>query len=267
MRAVAVGGLDDQHVAADGGRRVGRQGRVVAAHVAAEQDREIAGVQQAARPGRLRRRGRDRIRAAPARTRAGREEPGAAAPAGPERDADLRHRRPEQVPDVDEAEREARRELLPALVGDRLEVLHDLADVPLLVEGKRRAVLGRPLLVQERRVFLLQPRRVQQHHAGELGRRRGGVHRAPEAGLVEAREPAAVVDVRVGQDDVAQRPGVELRALPVQLAQRLQPLEQAAIHERALAPRFDHGLGAGDGAGRAVKSQCRHRASAAEVSA
>jgi len=51
-----------------------------------------------------------------------------------------------------------------------------------------------------------------------------------------------VVDVRVGQDDVAQRPGVEVRALPVQLAQRLQPLEQAAIHERALAPRLDQVL-------------------------
>jgi len=31
VRAVAVSGLDDQDVAADGGRRIGRQGRVVAA--------------------------------------------------------------------------------------------------------------------------------------------------------------------------------------------------------------------------------------------
>jgi len=74
-----------------------------------------------------------------------------------------------------------------------------------------------------------------------------------EAVLHEARGVARVVDVGVGQDEVVQKTRLEARFLPVQAAQFLEALEEPAVHEDALAGRFQEMPAAGDRAGGAVE--------------
>ncbi len=68
-----------------------------------------------------------------------------------------------------------------------------------------------------------------------------------KAFLHDSRQVAGVIEMGVREHDRVERLHVERRRPPVQFAQRLEPLEQAAIDEHVRAARFEQKLRAGDG--------------------
>ena len=84
---------------------------------------------------------------------------------------------------------------------NRLEVLQRILRFLEGVERQGGIVLGLIHLVVEARVFFLQVAGVGKDDAAQIDRRRRGVNRAAESLFHQARNPAAVVEMRVRQDD------------------------------------------------------------------
>ena len=109
-------------------------------------------------------------------------------------------------------------------------------------------VLAEAALVGELRVFLLQVRRVGQHQPAQIERAASAMHRPLKPCDDQARQPAAVIDVRVREDDGVDGLGRDRQRRPVAKAKFLQPLEQSAVEQDPLAVNFEEVLGAGHGA-------------------
>ncbi len=161
---------------------------------------------------------------------------------------------------IDEPKRKFGADLRGLPDRDRLEELHAVLGVEQRVERQSRAVLGGLRLVVVGRVFFLQMSGVGEHHGTQLNRSLGGVDRAVESFFDQARNPAAVVEVRVGKNDGIDFAGGHRRVLPVFFAPFLLSLKHSAIDQdlqSLLATRIGGGvdevLGAGDGAGGAEK--------------
>src|SRR5262245_330766 len=96
------------------------------------------------------------------------------------------------------------------------------------------------------RVFLLDVHAVEQHDVGDVGRCVGAEDRSPVAATEKTRQIAAVIDVRMREDD-----GIEMRRIVKEvlvLAPRLGsvPLKQAAIQKHLELSTLDHVLAASD---------------------
>ncbi len=68
-----------------------------------------------------------------------------------------------------------------------------------------------------------------------------------------------MVNVGVGQHDPVDRRRIDRQAVPVPLAEFFRALEEAAVHEQALAARFDQVFGSRNAARGSEKSNFRHR--------
>ena len=79
--------------------------------------------------------------------------------------------------------------------------------------------------------------------------------RPAKSGRDQPRQVAAMVEVRVGEDDGVDRGGVDRQRLPVALAQLLETLKQPAVDEDAMAVHLEQVLRAGHGAGGAEERQ------------
>jgi hypothetical protein len=157
-------------------------------------------------------------------------------------------RRSQQVSGVDELDLDALHDLDLFSVVRNLESRQRFGGVLFRVERERGLVLTEAALVRELRVFLLQVRRVGQHQPAEIERAAGAVHGALEALRHEARQPAAVIDMRVREDDGVDRLGGDRQRRPVAQAKLLQSLEQSAVEQDPLAVYFEEVLGARDSA-------------------
>ncbi len=80
-------------------------------------------------------------------------------------------------------------------------------------------------------VFFLQMSGVRQDNAAQIDGGRRGINRAAEAFSYQAWNPAAVIEMRVGQNDRVDAGCRNRRGLPVALPPFLGALEHAAIDE------------------------------------
>jgi len=104
-----------------------------------------------------------------------------------------------------------------------------------------------------RGVGLLEIGRIEDHEIGKLARGGGGHDRALEAALAKERQPAAMVEMGMGQKHAIDRGGVEAEGLGILEVERPAALMEAAIDQDALAGGLDQMARAGDVLGRAVK--------------
>jgi hypothetical protein len=114
------------------------------------------------------------------------------------------------------------------------------------------------MLVGAPRVLLLQPPGVGQHQLAEIGGSRGAEDAAAEAVRNQPRQQPAVVEMGVRQHHRLHRRRLDRQPRPVPLAQRLQPLEHAAVDEDTMLIDLEQVLGPGNRAGRAEKRQRGH---------
>jgi hypothetical protein len=117
------------------------------------------------------------------------------------------------------------------------------------VEGQRGTIPRRARLVPIPRLLLVEMAGVQQQDSQEV---LGSVSRYDVAAVAlprERRQVAAVVDVGVGQQDLANRARLDRQRLPVPHAQLFEALEQPAVYERRPAVDVHGELRAGHRAG------------------
>ena len=172
-------------------------------------------------------------------------------------DADGDGRAAQQVADVGKAgfDLAARvvKQRLPRAVGAGYELFHDLFGVLDGIVGLGHlgaAALG--LAVFPLGFLLLDMGGVAQHDVAQVHRGVGGVDRPAVAGLVQVRDAARVVDVRMReQQRLIGAGGVGQVGVFVDVA----PLLHTAVDEQAVARRFQLGTAAGHFARRAQKSQ------------
>ena len=159
---------------------------------------------------------------------------------------------------VDELDVDARRHRHRAVVAARLQLRQRARGVDLRVQRQRRLVLREVVPVGELGVLFLQASGVGQDDAAEILGALRAEHAAAEALRDEARQIAAVIEVRVRQHDRLDARRRHRQVLPVALAQLLQALEQPRVDHDARAVGVDEVLRARDGAGGAEKRDRDH---------
>ena len=92
-------------------------------------------------------------------------------------------------------------------------------------------MLGLPRLVIEIRIFFLQVAGVGQNDSAEIDRGRRSVDGSAKSLFDQARNPAAVIEVGVREDDGINLPGRNRRVTPISLAPFLGALEEATVNE------------------------------------
>src|SRR6266536_1833618 len=109
----------------------------------------------------------------------------------------------------------------------------------------RVGVSGEPLLRGVTRILFLQVAAVGQKQREQL--RCGGraIDRPIESLLVQARQVASVVNVRVSEDDLVNLGWIRRQRLPVTLSQFLQSLKESAVNQRGVAGSAQQILRAG----------------------
>ena len=127
------------------------------------------------------------------------------------------------------------------------------------IEGKRRLVAAVIFPGGVFRVLFLEVRGIGEKKIAQLVRGGVGVNGAAEAVAHEAREVAGVVDVGVGEEDPVDGGGIDRKAFPVALLERLGAFEETAIDEELFVFGFDEVFGTGDGARGTQESDPRHR--------
>ena len=162
---------------------------------------------------------------------------------------EMRAGRAEDVAGTLQAHREAGQRLEGRVEVARLEAPQRAPRRLLGVQRQRRRVLGKAVPVRVARLFVLQVAGIGQQQPAQLDARRRGEHLAAKAELDQARNEAAVVDVRMRQQHRVDRGRRHRQRRPVAQAQLLQALEQPAIDEQAPAVVFDEVLRSRHGAG------------------
>src|SRR5690606_25534917 len=105
--------------------------------------------------------------------------------------------------------------------------------------------------VEEIGVLLVEIATVLENQRGNVPGRRGRVDATAKAVPHEARQIARMVEMGVCENDRIDAGGRDRQWFPVEFAQILHALEQAAIDQDALAFMFEKMLRTGHGAGRA----------------
>ena len=126
------------------------------------------------------------------------------------------------------------------------------------VERQRRLVTAVAVSIGVGGFLLLNLRTVEQDELGHG--RSGGAHvdGAAKAILHQSRQVAGVIQVRVRQHHRVDGFCIDRQRPPVLLAQRLQALEQAAVHQQPRSAGGQQVLGSGDGAGTAEAGEREH---------
>lgn len=122
------------------------------------------------------------------------------------------------------------------------------------VERKRRLVLRKALSIGVFGILLLEVAAVLQDQLGNVARRLGRVDSAAEAISNELGQIAGMVEVGMRQDDGVDARWRNRKCCPVEFAQVLQALEQAAIDQDALVAIGEEMFRAGDGSRTAKRS-------------
>jgi hypothetical protein len=236
MLAVAVGAFDDEVVGGGSRVRIFEDGNVFAA--------EVAGVEQAQRLG----------------------------PSGKCNQSGCRS---ENVSGVVEDEAGPGDDLLLLAVLDFAEERHEFVDVDHGVERRQGRKLRRilrgldvaaavaivvRLFVEKFCVGLLNARAVHEHGGAEVEGGSGGVDGAGESLMGEGGEIAAVVEVRVREDDGAHGVGIVGKFAVVRVGVAEVALLHAAVEQEHALGGFADVRGAGDFSGSAPKTQseCAH---------
>ena len=144
---------------------------------------------------------------------------------------DFRHARSQDVGGGSETEGQFRGE--PNRFADlhRLEILQRILRLFKRVQRQGRGVLGLSGLVIEIRIFFLQVAGVGQDDSTEIDRGRRSVDGSAKALFDEARNPAAVIEVGVREEDRINLPARNRRFTPISLAPFLGALEEATVNE------------------------------------
>ena len=155
-------------------------------------------------------------------------------------DVELHQGRAEDVARVEELERDAAADLARLVQVRRHEELHARVYVALLVQRLEELLaLLAALLVHVLEVALLQEARVAQHDVAQVRRRLAREDAPREALPHELREVARMVDVRMREDHVVDRLGVD-REVTVLLERLLAvPLVEPAVEQDPLAVGLD----------------------------
>ena len=171
-----------------------------------------------------------------------------------------------------EAERKFRAKLFGLAEVQALKARQALLRLLHGVERQRRLVLRGLMFVVERGIFFLQVAGIRQQDGAQINRGGRGVNRAGESFLHQARNPAAVVKMSVGQDNRVNLPGRYGHVLPVAFPPLLGTLKQSAVDEdlkavlgAGIARSVDEVLGAGDRAGRAQELNVHASPSKADI--
>jgi hypothetical protein len=160
------------------------------------------------------------------------------------------------VPGVGEAQPHARRDLADLAVGQRHHPPTQRLDLLEAVQrrGHRAAATaGGPGGLRQ-----LQVRAVAQHRRDQFDRRWRRMDLAAVAARHQPGQQAAVVEVRVAQDDGVERVRPESPRLAVARRGIAAALHEAAVDQHAAATVLDEVMGAGDLAGRPEERQTRH---------
>src|SRR6185312_6614192 len=117
-----------------------------------------------------------------------------------------------------EAEGQLRPKLLRFSEIHRLEILQAILRLLLRIKWKRWIVLRSLVAIVELGVFLLKVSGVRQNDAAEINRCRGRIDSSAKSLLHQARNPAAVIEVRMRQNQILNVIGRQRKVLPVALA-------------------------------------------------
>ena len=121
------------------------------------------------------------------------------------------------------------------------------------------AVACPPAVRRVRRLAAASLRRPAAGCARGRDRPRSRNDRPAEAALVQQRQPAAVIDVRVAQDDRVDAGGVERKRLAIALVGSGAALDQPAVEQQPAAADVEDVTRAGDFTGRAEELQVHRR--------
>ncbi|MCY1298507.1 hypothetical protein D9M70_479970 [compost metagenome] len=168
---------------------------------------------------------------------------------------DLRGGRAKNVPGAAQGQFRAAGQGGRLVQGDVRKAPHRPFGVDNTVERQRRRMLGEALAVGEFGILLLQIGAVQQDQFRDVAGCGGGMDAALESVCHQPRQVAAVIQMGMGQHDRVDVGGRDGQALPVELAQVLQALEQPAVDQQAGVSVAQQVLGSGDGAGAAKAGQ------------
>ena len=141
------------------------------------------------------------------------------------------HRRSQDVRGSYEAKRNFRRELPGFFKLHRLEILQAGLCLGECVQRQRRMVFRLLVPVVKIGVFFLQMPGVRKDDSAQVNRGRRGIDRTAEAFPHQPWNPAAVIEVGVGQDHCIDTGRRDRHGLPVTLPPLLGPLEHTAIDQ------------------------------------
>src|SRR5262249_33406564 len=163
----------------------------------------------------------------------------------------------------------ARKEIVGPIIRHRVELSHRPVRVLTRVERLDERLAGFTFLVEVLGVFLLNFAGIGHHDRGEVARRGRAVDGAVKALPDEVGQVAAVIDVRVAQDEGIYLSGAEWK-MAVALARLVAfALVEAAVEQHTAAGGLDQVHRAGNRAGGAPESDrewCSHRLNADEDS-
>jgi hypothetical protein len=115
------------------------------------------------------------------------------------------------------------------------EQLHHRRSVLFGVERQRLGVAAVFLEAGVLGVFFLKVAGIAQENAAQLDGRPVGIDRIAVAVLHQTRQPAGVVQVRVGENTPINRPRINGKRIPVALLEFAASLKEPAIHQEPLA--------------------------------
>lgn len=164
-------------------------------------------------------------------------------------DFKFRDCRPEDVSCRVEPQSDIRGEFVPLAEEQRLHMAEQLLDVLLGVERLDAGVPRPELAGQVLCVFELDAGRVEQHQLGDVGGGIGAEDRSAKPFPVEHRNAAAVIDVRVREDDRVEVLWAAAQFLILAAGLGTTALKQAAVQQNPPMPGLDQVLAAGDLAG------------------
>jgi len=148
----------------------------------------------------------------------------------------------------------ARAGVEPFLVRDRAHLLEGLLGIGASIDRRHLRLAALDIAaVDALDLALLDVAAVRQHERQQIGGARGSEHRPAKAGLHQARDHAAMVDMGVGQQQELGLARIEGQGAVVEGVERLRALEHAAVDEESALRMADPVAGAGHGAGGAVE--------------
>ncbi len=159
------------------------------------------------------------------------------------------NRRAENVPGLVEAEPDIGGDLVPGGEGARFEKPQGPEGIALREQRFGRLVACIAAAVGMLGVKLLDAAGIRQQDFAKIARQAGAQDRSPEPVIDEHGQVAAVIEMRVGEDDSVEARGIKRRTVPVAQTKLLVTLEQAAIDEEPGMACLDQEPGARDGSG------------------